>query len=230
MASYVLHGANRCGSGETMKLKPSPLAILFDMDGVLLHSNGVHEKAFQIILEPLGLRNFSYASIAGMRTEEALTKLLDDAKMVVTELERKKLAKAKSETALQLLKETSHVAPDCKEVLSALKERYRMALATSASQASMDLFLEMSRTGPYFQTLVHGGSVKNAKPDPEIYLLAATHLGLSPEKCLVIEDSASGVLSANRAGMACIQIGDAEMGEGKPVAVVSTLTQLLELL
>ena len=60
--------------------------------------------------------------------------------------------------------------------------------------------------GEYFKIIVHGGEVKEAKPSPEIFLLAARKVGIAPKKCLVIEDAVPGVKAGKRAGMAVIAV------------------------
>ena len=62
--------------------------------------------------------------------------------------------------------------------------------------------------GEYFDTIVDGHDIKNNKPHPEPFLLAAQRLGLDPKYCLVVEDAVAGIMAADAAGMASLGIGE----------------------
>ena len=62
----------------------------------------------------------------------------------------------------------------------------------------------------YFNTIVDGTQVSKAKPDPEVFMIAARDLNLAPENCIVLEDAIAGIDAANIAGMTSVGIGDRE--------------------
>ncbi|MEJ2050002.1 MAG: HAD family hydrolase [Calditrichota bacterium] len=84
--------------------------------------------------------------------------------------------------------------------------RITRAIATSAPPGNVDFTLEYTGTKKYFDTIVNGDGVEHSKPNPEIYLKTANQIGFEPEKCVVFEDSLSGVESAHTAGCKVIGI------------------------
>ena len=80
----------------------------------------------------------------------------------------------------------------------------KTALATSAAEERMKIILQMTGLEYQFDTVISAASIKNSKPDPEIFLTAAKKMSIKPEDCLVIEDSINGVKAAKNAGMKCI--------------------------
>ncbi len=85
---------------------------------------------------------------------------------------------------------------------------YRLALASSTRGVKVHPQLTNAGIHDYFETITTGDMVTHSKPDPEIYLKAASSLSLLPEECLAIEDSPNGVLSATAAGIKCIMVPD----------------------
>ncbi len=173
--------------------------IIFDMDGVLLYSSPMHERAYREALADLPIRKFRYSNVAGMRTDEALRVILADNDVPYTPELVGALAATKSRLARELIRSQNPVAPGCVEVVGRLAENYRLALASSASKATIDLFLRQNGLLGQFASVLHGGDVLRAKPDPEIYELACRRIGLLPRECLIIEDAVSGVLAGKAA-------------------------------
>ena len=81
-----------------------------------------------------------------------------------------------------------------------------MAVASSSERHLIEYVLEETGFGPYFQAIAAGCEVSASKPDPEIFLLAASRLGCAPSECLVFEDAPHGVQGAKAAGMSCIRV------------------------
>lgn len=99
--------------------------------------------------------------------------------------------------------------PGLYELLDFLKENeVKIALATSTSRETATLNLKSIRVLDYFDELVCGNDVKNGKPHPEVFLIAAKKLGLEPSACAAYEDSLTGVQSAHAAGMITIMVPD----------------------
>lgn len=209
-------------------------AILYDMDGVLMMSSSIHAAAYATVFSTLGIQDFTYERFAGMRTRDTIRLVLRDHHIIVEESAIERLAKLKSEIALDNLRRENPVVPGCREILSSHSERYALALASSASQSTVHLFLELNGLAPYFRCVVHGGEVRNGKPDPEIYQLAMSRLGIAPTNVLVIEDAVAGVLAARAAGaVVCGVTGtcDAEsLRKAGANCVVESLQDIQELL
>ena len=99
------------------------------------------------------------------------------------------------------------------------------AVASSAPAENVRLILRELKIEKYFKALVYGLEVKEGKPSPQAFLLAAQKLGLEPARCLVIEDAVAGVSAAKRAGMKCIAVTNTHEGKFLTEAdmIVSTL-------
>ncbi len=178
-----------------------PRAVIFDLDGVLFLSSGVHEQAYRQALAEVGISTFSYAAIAGMRTEEAMVRLLAENDQLSSPDRIASLTQKKRDRAAALLAERPPVVPHCQELLEWLHVRCRLALASSSSRRNVQTFLEASGTKALFETIVCGEEVGRAKPNPEIYQSVLAQLGLPAEQCLVVEDAPQGVAAAVAAGI-----------------------------
>ena len=177
------------------------------MDGVLLNSTGIHEKAFQAVLRPFGV-TFCYADYAGMRTKETISSILASHGITVCPEELDELARRKSALALSRIEGENPIAPTAKTLLQHLYGRYALALASSASQASVDAFLDGNGLREYFGSVLAGGAVRHPKPAPDIYKKAMAELEIDEEQCLVVEDAVAGVQAAKAAGaIACGVLG-----------------------
>ncbi len=88
------------------------------------------------------------------------------------------------------------------------KKQLKMAIATSTRRDRTEMMLNLSDTGKYFDTVVCGDEITNGKPDPEIFLETAKKLNFRPENCMVLEDSANGIIAAYKAGMLPVIVPD----------------------
>jgi len=196
-------------------LKPS--GIIFDLDGVLWHSNDAHAAAYERAFHEAGIRlpRGFYEVIAGETTQAGIARLLTDfapARAGDAKL-RDRLRKRKQSLAAV---ELAHVEPD-PEALPALQALgacgYKLALATSASRATMTLFLRRLSEPDVFAATICGEDVRRGKPAPDIFIEAARRLGLAAGACVVVEDSRSGIRAALAAGMGVIGF---RLGEHTP--------------
>jgi beta-phosphoglucomutase len=182
------------------------VALILDMDGVIVDSNPVHRRVWA-----------EYNRRFGIETDEAMQQRMygcrnDD---IVRDFFGAHLAdeevRAHGAAKKQLFRETIRpvihkaLVPGVKEFL----ERHRgqpIAIATNAEPANVEFLLEAARLRPYFQAVVDGHQVSNPKPHPDIYLRAASLLGAEPESCVVFEDSFTGIEAARAAGMAVVGV------------------------
>ena len=119
--------------------------------------------------------------------------------------------------------------PGIKELLSYLKEKgIKTAIATSSPIERTEKYLEAVGLTGAFDKLISGYMVKKGKPEPDIYQLAAKEIGLTPQECLAIEDSPSGLLSANRAGCYPVMIPDQDMPTPETESLLFAKTDSLE--
>jgi len=178
-------------------------AVIFDLDGVVADSHPVHELAWKALLSEQGLDmatvNLDYLYAGGTRQDILLHYL---GPMRAEELE--KLGRRKE----QLYRSSEHqvrLKPGLLQVMDELDEAgIRFALATSAARARAMATLERFGLTTRFAAIVCGHDVRQAKPAPDIFLLAAQRMAVGPEESLVLEDSLAGVQAARAAGMKCV--------------------------
>jgi beta-phosphoglucomutase len=147
-----------------------------------------------------------YGSIAGRRTDEVIRELLlaqrpqfgNDPKEIT------QLTQAKQYLTRQMLRANPPLAPGCVEVTRELARVKQLALASSASAETVELFLSCSGTGDCFDAIIYGDQVTIAKPHPAIYQLALQKIGRSGGETAVVEDAPSGVRAARDAGIATV--------------------------
>jgi HAD superfamily hydrolase (TIGR01509 family) len=181
-----------------------PLGIVFDMDGVLLNSSPIHAAAYEEALASHSIGRFSYSRVAGMRSLDGIRAVLKENSIELPEEQIADLAQRKSRIALARIFAENPIVPGATAVLRALADRLKLALASSASEAGVNAFVDRNQLRSLFQCVVHSGDVRNAKPSPEIFALAIHRLGLRAADSLVVEDAIAGIQAAKAAGaMAC---------------------------
>ena len=186
-------------------------AVIFDMDGLLLDSEGLWIDCWTEVGSEAGLPVEDIRSAAraviGMNaqaTRETFLRVLH-AEMDYDYYKAKaseRFAQAEKEGRL-LLKEGAE------EILSQLHARgYRLALATSTEYRTAERQMRERGLWQYFHACAFGSEVAHSKPAPDVFLLAAERLGVAPEQSCVLEDSYNGVRAAHAAGMRCIMVPD----------------------
>ena len=183
--------------------KPTLKAVIFDLDGVVADSHPIHEMAWTNLLVEQGLDraalnlDFLYA---GHSRREILTHYLG----AISANEMERLGRRKDE--LYTLEAQSLLPkPRIPEVLNQLNEDGILcALATSAGRGRTYDTIEKFGILEKFTAIVTGDQPDMPKPAPDIFLVAALKLGVSPKCCVVVEDSVAGVVAARAAGMKCV--------------------------
>jgi beta-phosphoglucomutase len=183
-----------------------PLAMIFDLDGVLIHSMPMHVIAWERYLENLGVtvENLE-ARMHGKRNAELVQDFLGG---TVTEEAafQHGLAKERLFRELLLKEDLTHFqVPGVTEFLERHKDIPK-AIGSNAEPENINFALDRFNLRPYFQAVVNGLEVKHPKPFPDIYLKAAEHLGMKPEHCIVFEDSPPGVQAGIAAGMRVVGV------------------------
>jgi HAD superfamily hydrolase (TIGR01509 family) len=181
-----------------------PLALVFDLDGVLLDSAPCHNRAFEEVFKPFGILDFDYRKYAGRKTADVIEEVLRGAGLEPAPQLISKLAAEKSRLAREELREANPVTPDCIPVLTQLSREYALALASSGSRASIELFLTSNRCAHLFRSVLCGDDVSCAKPHPEIYQRTFATLDIDPGAGLVVEDAVAGIQAARAAGAGAV--------------------------
>ncbi len=184
-----------------------PEAVIFDMDGVLVDNHQFHLEAwvifcrkFNIELTPEEFR----LKMFGGNNRNLLEKVLN---RPLTSEQIHQYADEKELIYRQLHAPTIRGVDGVIEFISHLKkENVRLAVATAAPRENLDFVLNSLGITSYFDVTVDDSQVVNGKPDPEIYLKASSLLGVSPEKCVVFEDSLTGIAAAQSAGIKVIGV------------------------
>ena len=184
-----------------------PAAVIFDMDGVLVNSNPYHLEKW---VEFLDHHKISYKReelpelILGKRNDTAFKYFLGPD---LSPEESHRLSEEIEETFRKVFKPHARPLPGLDALI---KECHAagipMAVASSAVRSNIEFVVDALGYRPYFQTMVSGDEVTHAKPDPEIYLKAADHLGVDPSDAVGFEDSYVGIGAVNNAGMKCVAI------------------------
>jgi len=178
--------------------------IVFDLDGVLLLSSAIHDESYRQVLKPYHIRDFDYSRFSGMRTRDCIRTILTENGIPAADAEVRAVAEAKSRLALDRCLAENPIAPNCIPVLTALRELYSLALASSGSETSVNAFIDRNALRPLFQCILHGNDVVHAKPAPDIFQKAFARLDLPAQECMVVEDAVAGIQAAKAAGaLAC---------------------------
>jgi len=207
-------------------------AVVFDMDGVLVHSAPCHSAAFQNVLQKyFGISDFQYTPFAGWRTRDVIETVLGDRGIVASPEMIAAAAAEKTRLALELIENSQTMVAGVTDVLMELQRGgLILALASSGSPQSVQSFLKSSSTSGMFRSVLTGGDVSQAKPNPEIYSRTFEAIGVDPQRCLVVEDAVAGVIAAIRAGGSVVGVAgtcsEADLSGAGAIAVLSSVRVL----
>lgn len=187
-----------------MKIK----AVIFDMDGVLIDAKEWHYEALNKALGLFGYEISRYDHLVtydGLPTAKKLEMLSMEKGMPL------RLHKFINELKQQYTED--RIVVDCHPVfaheyaLSSLKEDgYHLAVASNSVRKTVEMMMKRSNLISYLDFFLSNQDVTKGKPDPEIYNVAITRLGLRPEECLIVEDNQNGIRAAQAAGGHVMQV------------------------
>ena len=187
------------------------IGFIFDLDGVIVDTAKYHYKAWKNLANQLGFeftkeQNELFKGVSRKRSLEILLEL-GNVKATQEQFNLWMADKNKDYLAYIEKMDTSEILPDVTKVLDFLKSNSVPISLGSASKNARPI-LEKVHLISYFNVIVDGNSVSKAKPDPEVFLVAANKLNVLPENCIVFEDAVAGIKAANAANMLSIGIGD----------------------
>jgi beta-phosphoglucomutase len=187
-------------------------AFIFDLDGVIVDTAKYHYLAWKKIATSLGIE-FTHEHnelLKGVSRVRSLDIILGLGNVDASQEQKDQWLIQKNEEYLSYLvdMDQSEILPGVMTVLEFLKANHQPIALGSASKNARPI-LEKTGILSYFDAIVDGNDVSNAKPDPEVFLQAAQKLGISNENSIVFEDSVAGIQAANIAAMTSIGIGEA---------------------
>jgi beta-phosphoglucomutase len=185
-------------------------AAIFDLDGVIVDTAKYHFLAWKRLANSLGF-DFSQADnerLKGVSRTRSLEILLEIGGLEMDEKAKTQLAACKNDWYVESISKlnSSEILPGATEYIQHLRSRGIKTAIGSASK-NTPLILDRLRIRTLFDAIVDGNQVSKAKPDPEVFLLAAKELGIPPSNCVVFEDAEAGIHAALNAGMGAIGIG-----------------------
>jgi len=202
-------------------------AFIFDLDGVITDTAEFHYLAWKELGESLGIsidREFN-ETLKGVSRTDSLERILElgNKQNDYTAEEKEKLANGKNDNYVKLIQNISpkDLLPGVEEFLKSLKEAgFKIGMASASKNAMM--VTNLLQVQDYFDHIVDAATVAVSKPDPEVFLKAATALGVAPENCIGVEDAAAGVTAIKAAGMYAVAIGDASVLASADMILKST--------
>jgi beta-phosphoglucomutase len=189
-------------------------AVLFDLDGVLVSTDEYHYRSWVKIAGEEGFDFFDhkfndqFRGVARMECVEILTRASgrnysQEQKLGIAERKNRYFAESLSAVTPEEL------LPGALATLQELRKR-GIKIAVASNSRNAKTIIRQTKIERLLDTIVDGYEIENSKPDPEGFLLAAKNLGVPPAHCIVVEDAATGIEAAKRAGMKALGIGTPE--------------------
>jgi HAD superfamily hydrolase (TIGR01549 family) len=181
-------------------------AIIFDMDGVIIDSEPLHERAYLEVFAEMGYaenHGIDFDNYIG-RTDRALIEDFIAKHQPACTIEA--LSDRKKDRFLQIMRSEEPIFEDLPELVERLAKKYPLAVASGSLHPVIDAVLALKNLRQHFRLCVSSSDVKHGKPAPDIFLHTAKLLGIEPRACCVIEDSTAGVAAARAANMDVIAI------------------------
>jgi HAD superfamily hydrolase (TIGR01509 family) len=180
-------------------------AVVFDLDGLLLDTEQVWDEVREGLVRERGGRWHEHAQAAmmGMSSPEWSRYMHDELGL---EEPQEEISAEVVRRMMQRYRDRLPLIDGAVEAVERLAARWPLGLASSSNRELIDLALEVSGLDRLFQATVSSEEVARGKPAPDVYLEAARRLGVEPHACAAIEDSRSGILAADAAGMRVIAI------------------------
>ncbi|MBN2316213.1 MAG: HAD family phosphatase [Sedimentisphaerales bacterium] len=187
--------------------------LIFDVDGVIADTEPVNARAtirvFEDMFDVKGVRPEDFEAGIGKGAERYILAAADVHAVKLTDEQVKDAAVLREKYIIKIIQEESLPAfPGVLALINAALQRYdlRLAIATSASLELSRAILESAKVPHKKMVYVTGSEITRKKPNPELFLTAASRMDIKPVRCVVIEDAPSGVQAAKAAGAQCIAV------------------------
>lgn len=194
-------------------------AVIFDFDGIMVDSEPLHHQAFCSVLEkrnlPLSWEDY-YARYLGFDDRDVLRMRFEEAGLALDDELMRQVVDEKAKAFVDLIRVKGvSPYPGVLELVRLLEKKLAIALCSGALASDIEPILEILHLANAFEIRVTADQVHASKPDPESYrevfrLLAAAHPGkiTDPARCVAIEDTPAGILSASGAGLHVLAVGN----------------------
>jgi len=180
--------------------------IIFDMDGVLADTGPIHYESWVKLAKQIRVK-FSKKefNLTFGQQSVSITRKLVGPKIKQEVVE--KWANLKERYYREMVKDKLKPLPGALVLIKELHARnFKLAIGSSGPQENVDLLLSTLNIKDYFDVIITAAEVKNGKPAPDVFLIAAEKLNIKVDNCLVIEDAPVGVTAARKAGMKVIAL------------------------
>ncbi|WP_313096875.1 beta-phosphoglucomutase [Empedobacter sp.] len=189
-------------------------AFIFDLDGVIVDTAKYHYLAWKKLANNLNI-DFTHEHnelLKGVSRVRSLEIILGLGNVKASDEQKNEWLVQKNKEYLEYIDkmDDSEILPGVMKVLNFLKENNQPIILGSASKNARPI-LEKVNILNYFDDIVDGNDVSNAKPDPEVFIVGAKKANQTNENSIVFEDSVAGIEAANVAGMTSIGIGEASV-------------------
>lgn len=186
-------------------------AVIFDLDGVLTDTAHYHYLAWKALADELGIafNEHDNEQLKGVDRLGSLRWILQKGGLTLSPAEEQRLMQQKNSHYLRLIDNMTpaDLFAGTKQLFAELKQNHiKIGLASASKNATF--VVQRLGIAAQFDYIADANDVANSKPDPEVFLLAAKGLGVTPEHCIGVEDAVAGIEAINRAGMKAIGIGD----------------------
>jgi beta-phosphoglucomutase len=204
------------------------LAVIFDMDGVLVDSGPAHLDSWLRLAEEEGLplSRDQFLESFGRPSREIIR---SDFGENLTDADVKRLDDRKEALYRDIVTGNVPAMPGAVDLLNTLRaENIPLAVGTSGPPENVNLVLEELNLAHHFAAVVTGTDVTRGKPDPQVFLIAAQRLNIPPTRCIVIEDAPAGIQAANHAKMKAIALTSTHQASAFPTAdkIIDNLSQI----
>ena len=180
--------------------------VIFDMDGVLADTGPIHYESWVKLAKQIGVK-FSkrFFNLTFGQQSISITRELVGPKIKQEVVE--KWANLKERYYREMVKDKLKPLPGALVLIKELHERnFKLAIGSSGPPENVDLLLSTLSIKDYFDVIITAAEVKNGKPAPDVFLIAAEKLNIKVDNCLVIEDAPVGITAARKAGMKVIAL------------------------
>lgn len=189
------------------------VGFLFDNDGVLIDSTEFHWRSWELLKEErpeLAINRAHFIETFGKRNDLILKELMPGS----STLQRQDWAKRKEEIFREIAKKKIALLPGMESFLKQLKEKnIPRIIASSTPLENLEMFIETTVLGQYFDQYISAEQVAHGKPFPDIFVEAATRIHLTPEQCVVLEDSPAGIRAGKAAGCKVVALATTHLKE-----------------